>query len=191
MAVLNVMTPLYRPINIVRIYRSLWHAYQDIKLRWIIVADADQDPGVAGKLLQTNDLIDIVIGHHKEPTTGHAQRNYALDHLTSPGWCVWIDDDNIMHPLFLQAFRRFVLFGWKGVLVGQGREGGYISPDKNNIDTAQVVVHTSVVGDTRWGPHPSADGDFIRSLLPKTDFAYVDEELTYYNWISRGMEARG
>jgi hypothetical protein len=165
-------------------YRSLWHAYSDVKLRWIVVADADEDPDVEDRLIQTNPLIDIVVGHHLEHAFGHPQRNYALDHLTSPGWCWWLDDDNIMHPHFLQAFRRFVVNGWKGVLIGEQRTDGYFAPVRGNIDIGQIIVHTDVIGDERWGLYYTADGDFIRALLPKYDFAYVDEELAYHNWIS-------
>lgn len=190
MAVLNVVTTLARPVNITRIHRSLWHTYQDIKMRWIVIANAKSDPDVYDRLLQTNDLIDIVPSHHFEPGLGFAQRNYALDELVSPGWCVWVNDNTIMHPLFMQSFRRFVMFGWKGVLVGQGRPDGYYTPDRNHLDIGQLVAHTDVIGDTRFGLHDDAAADFIRSLMPKTNFTFVDEELSYQRWISRGTGAR-
>jgi hypothetical protein len=187
MPVLNVMTPLTEPVNIIRMYRSLWHAYSDVRLRWLVVANEDSDPDVLGRLIQTNDLIDVVVAHHKEAGNGNPQRNYALENLTSEGYCTWLADDTILHPLFMQSLRRFIMFGWKGVLVGQGREDGYITPDKNHLDPGQIVVHTNVIGEAKWR---KGAPEFVSDLQP-FNFAFVDEELSYQSWTSRGTGARG
>jgi len=189
MTTINIMTPLTRPINIDRMYSSMWHLWPDFHLRWIVVADDDKDPDVESRLAVTNPLIEIVAGHHKQPSTGHAQRNYALDHLTIPGYVYWLDDDNVIHPLFFGKLRRFERQGWKGMLFGQHRaKDGYVSPDLRHIDTGQIVVHTSLIGDTRWGLYYTADGDFIREVYAKDPdaFIFVDEVATYHNRLRRG-----
>lgn len=184
MITLNIMTPLSRPINIGKMYTSMWHIWPDVRLRWIVVADDDKDPDVKGRIKTENPLIEIVVGHHKEPSTGHAQRNYALDHLTVPGYVYWLDDDNVLHPYFLSRFRELAFDLWLGMLFGQYRfKDGYVSPDLRHIDTGQIVVHTSLIGSTRWGLHYTADGDFIREVYANhpDNFIIVDEELAYHN----------
>lgn len=183
MITLNVMTPLSRPINIPRIYSSLWHSFSDLRLRWIVVADADEPVDVLGRIDCANPLIEVVSDNFKQRSTGHAQRNYALDKLTVSGWCCWIDDDNVMHPAFLWEFTKYADAGWKGLIVGQRRGEGYVSPNLKHIDTGQITVHTDLIGDTRWGLHYTADGDFIREVFEKepSEFIIVDEELSYHN----------
>lgn len=190
MVTINVMTPLSRPFNIPAMYASMWHIDRDMRVRWIVVADSHDHPDVLGRLPAGGDhpYIEIITANHHNPSTGHAQRNFALDKLTVPGYVYWLDDDNILHPGFLGRFRALAMAGWKGMLFGQDRTEGYVAPDLRHIDTGQIVVHTELIGETRWGLHYTADGDFIREVYEKDPDAFiiVNDELTYHNRLRRG-----
>jgi len=184
--ILNVVTPCSRPENLIAVYNSMWAGHiPGFELRWIVIADADEV--VPNKYFRVRyGSIETVLGHLAQPSTGHAQMNLALDHYVKPGWVYRLDDDNLMHPDFIDVFLSYAKRGYYGMAFGQIRaKDGYVAPDLKHIDSGQFVLHTTLIGETRWGLHYTADGEFFREVYAKnlgdSRWIVTEKACTYHN----------
>lgn len=118
---------------------------------------------------------------NNQSIAGNAQRNCILDHCKLKGWCIFIDDDNLIHPKFYWEFNRLLLehqsqFGYRGYVFAQDRRedlGVVLEPLEIGVgykktDSSQYVVHSDIIGNTRWKIDDyNADGLFIEEIYNK------------------------
>jgi len=121
---------------------------------------------------------------------GHAQRSYALDHI-SDGWVWTLDDDNLCYPDFGKRLHELLRENPNagGFIVGQERaDGGRLHASPGNvrpglIDTAQYIMHRHIIGEERIKQVNMDDGGFaqrVYSSAPES-FVFCDELLAWHN----------
>jgi hypothetical protein len=203
---LSIVTAVSRPHNLPRIYRSMISASEacELAVRWITVVD---EPGVlpanVDEALSIASAVRIqkVVFSGGPIKFGISQKNLGID-LVEDGFYHCLDDDNIVHPDFMQRISSALLShpGKKAFVFNQQRWDGagnlratpeLMLPCK--IDNTMFVVHKSLIGDRRYDLEKAGIEDywFFRGLFdsdPGT-FVFIDEFLAYYNYIRHFPES--
>ena len=177
---LHIITACSRPQNLHRIAQSINIPRRSF--RWHIVFDKEIN-SVPKNLIPELALIY----YHKNPLSvvGHAQRNYALQHIND-GLIYFLDDDTIFHPDLYQAIAKlkndFIHFD-QAHPNGTKRIGGTV--EVNHIDTGSAVVQRRLIGDTRFRTDKyNADGYFWKDISHKAVNAiYIPKSLSFYNYL--------
>lgn len=201
MTTLNLVTAVSREYNLPRILKSILDAAINTKfsLKWIQIFDAPGPKSSYGRKLDGESgrvRIQRLTYGGPRPPFGIPQKNLGLEHAED-GFCLCLDDDNVVHPDFLRTIEKIVSEspGKRGFIFGQRRwdhHGNLTASPENtkpgSIDNAQFMVHTSLIGKSRYD-HMHAgdeDGRFIMDLYMKIpqDFVFVDKFISYYNYLS-------
>jgi len=185
---LNIVTPCSRPYNLPLLLDSMrvqQISTRSIYVRWIIVADMPKPVSEACVLgdKPRPAFVEIIRDNFEYPSTGHAQMNLALDRHVRPGFVYRLDDDNLMHSSFWEEFARLSVF-FGGIIFAQDRaKDGYVEANIRHVDSGQFVVHTDIIGESRWGLHYTADGDFLREVYHKSPGSWYLSPViaTYHN----------
>lgn len=189
--ILNVVTPTTRPENLVRIAQSLEHE-APITIKWWIIADKNCPS--SPEIRQPRAVIIEMVCSPHTALAGHAHRNDVLDQITDPEeWFYSVDDDNIMHPGFLDQLYKTYQKGFEGLIVAQELRDRTlrlpVAPELvklNHIDTAQFAFKVSLLGDHRFfEDRYDADGVFIEELYKENrdKFELINKPLSYYNYL--------
>jgi hypothetical protein len=173
---LNIITPCSRPQNLQEISKSI-HIPPE-QYRWIVVFDSAEIPADVPNNAECYAHQDV------NSRSGNAQRNYALDLITT-GHVYFNDDDTTLHPFLWGAVNHltndFISFkqAWKNRSIRL--EGNNISV--GNIDSHNFIVDREVVGDTRWVLNRyDADGLFAHDCKNKSKtYLYLPTVLSVYN----------
>lgn len=115
----------------------------------------------------------------------------ALIRDAAPGWVCFVDDDNLMHPEFIdrlaQAEREYpaaLAFAF-----GQCRPdfGGFLAPDlppvPGRIDGGQVALWRDYAMRESWRPGSCGDGEYLAALYAHEPARWIaiPDALTYHN----------
>jgi hypothetical protein len=117
---------------------------------------------------------------------GHPLRNEFLDlyedSFTENDWVYFLDDDNVLHPKFIQQLESLLYLNAGIVTWGQeGRLRPTNEPRIGNIDTASFMFRPSQIKGLRFNTAYDADGTFANAAAGLTDLICVEAYLCYYN----------
>lgn len=119
---------------------------------------------------------------------GFPQRNLALDFIQD-GWCMFLDDDNIMHPEFYPEFSHFMDADHDAMIFKLSNVNGVLAATPENIgvgtiDIAQFVLKRSYIADERFLTCYCADGLFIHKLYtndPEKKYLFFNDKIRCYH----------
>jgi len=171
---LYIVTPCSRPENLAQIRKSIPSA-----LTWVVMMDASTDHKAPSGASVT---------HYSTRTGGWGNplRNEFLDlyqdQFTENDWVYFLDDDNILHPKFIQQLES--LLHLDAGIVTWGQEGRLRPTDQpriGNIDTASFMFRPTKTNKLRFENIYEADGMFAQAATRLTNLICVEAYLCYYN----------
>ncbi len=188
---LTVVTPVIRPHNLSRIQRSIKLFESYFKVRWILALDEQftrpEDIKVSADVIFT------------EPhgSAGDRQRNQAAQYING-GWVYYLDDDNVVHPKLPFQARKHI-DSYPGILCfvfNQVYNDGQLRLDvtkveKGTVDTACLLIHSSIIKDGVWRPYPGesrcVDASFITDIWNKHSDRFLLTRIpcTYWNFLEK------
>jgi len=202
MAVLNMVTAVSRPQNLMRIFRSIRSTIRECTLpvKWIMVFDSPNNtPEDFQKIIDKVTFMKIQKAYWPNGPMkfGIPQKNLGMD-LCEEGFFHLLDDDNLVHPNFLKRISQLVkAHPDKLAFAFNQRRWDQVNdlrarPESmypGQIDNTMFVVHTSLIGSRRYDFKHAGyeDGMFFMELFRSAPeaFVFVDEFLAYYNFLRR------
>jgi hypothetical protein len=117
---------------------------------------------------------------------GNPLRNEFLelyaDSFTKEDWVYYLDDDNILHPKFLEEWNNLNSLDCSIVTWGQGgRLRPTDKPQVGNIDTACYMFKPYDLPNLRFEMAYEADGIFASEAARLGTLICVEQYLCYYN----------
>jgi hypothetical protein len=117
---------------------------------------------------------------------GNPLRNEFLelyaDSFTKEDWVYYLDDDNILHPKFLEEWSNLHSLDCSIVTWGQiGRLRPTDQPQVGNIDTACYMFKPYDLPNLRFENVYEADGIFAAQAARLGTLICVEQYLCYYN----------
>jgi hypothetical protein len=117
---------------------------------------------------------------------GNPLRNEFLDlyadSFTKEDWVYFLDDDNILHPKFLEEWNNLNALDCSIVTWGQiGRLRPTDQPQVGNIDTACYMFKPYDLPNLRFEMAYEADGIFASEAARLGTLICVEQYLCYYN----------
>ena len=124
---------------------------------------------------------------------GYAQKNGGIDMALRPGWVMFLDDDNLIHPDAARVLSEAVAAhpDALGMTFHQVRPNGErfmtAAPERTRVgtvDQGNFIAHTSLIGHSRHREVGRGfDGVFIEELYAKAAgrWVFVDAVAAYYN----------
>jgi len=201
--VFNIVTAVTREYNLPRILHALESSLSGIEglaeVHWVLVFDA---PGPAAPytlaVLQSASKVRIDVGIYSGIKTrfGIRAKNLGLDLAADDGYCVIVDDDNVVHPKFLRRMTEMVRQNpmKRAFIVGQRRwdmSDLRASVDMLvpcSVDNTMCLLHKSLIGTRRQDPARAGLEDFyfVRAIYDAApeEFVFVDETLAFYNYLN-------
>jgi len=209
---LVIHTCCSRPQNLPYLVQSLHYFPELLNVRWDISIDSNRVSRMEWeqKILDITSTIDnipvfVTFEEHEHiEYPEYILRNRELERLFSgfPGFYFYtLDDDNILHPAFFPVIGHYIQnkpnkayvfatifqrengpYPWIDSYLVRVPDPAFVRPTQ--IDIAQYVVHSSVIGDVRFLIRDGcADGVFIETLFNNkpTEFVFVPQILAYYN----------
>jgi hypothetical protein len=196
---LNIVSPVSRPENLIYLYASIDNqrkkAPQNIKIAWHVFLDIKEenyDPLV--NTLKSKFSNTTFYWHHTwgQGVVGHNQRNFYLSSFLQDDWVYFLDDDNILHPDFIETLIPILnQEDVSAIIVSQQVLKDHtvrhalpenITPGK--IDTAQFIIKTSyITPEDRFPLQYDGDGHFITNFYKKNkNVAFLnDSPASLYN----------
>jgi hypothetical protein len=195
MTLINVITPVSRPGNIWTIGESIQGALKNNphnhKIAWWVVLNAfqqyttklDLDVVDDGEFACTKNAVEVSLKapHSTEilvtgcrfSVAGSRQRNFALDHIDEG--LVWmLDDDNLMHPDFLNyPYETGKFYALPQQLNKYGSVRMPTSFKVCDIDQAQLVYDRKLLGGLRQVDDYCCDGHMIEAVHKAVPDAFV------------------
>src|SRR4051794_18544377 len=108
MKLLNIITPVSRIENLPLLYDNISYYAKRLKVVWWIVLDNSLRKHYQNIHLNDHDHLNIklLVSPYTNGLGGYAQRNMVLDLLeeNKEQWVYNLDDDNILHPGFIDFF---------------------------------------------------------------------------------------
>jgi hypothetical protein len=198
---LHVVTPCARIENLPALAESVRKAADPrVELRWWIVLDG-RFPFVVDdvrRIEALRDLHPVVEVCPGSGVAGHAQRNHALERIDE-GWIVYLDDDNLLHPLMPRRLAETVAHSTARAVVfdqdlgGSLRRAAASNVRVGKVDSAQFAVERAFVGTHRFREYVyAADSIFLESLFRRDSqrFLFLSEVLSSYNALTPGTFAQ-
>lgn len=187
MEILHIVTPVSRPDNLPRLYRSIRLGFRHTLPAWWVIFD----PQVPSPPLPTDwrHIGFWGVGPGHRGAVGYPQRNWALDQIGS-GWVYFLDDDNLIHPNLEKAWSEALLAcpGRAWYIFRQVRADGslYLAPHcpprVGAIDVGQVLIRREALGTWRFEEHRyDADGRLLEAFAAIIPPVCWDAAATYYN----------
>jgi hypothetical protein len=117
---------------------------------------------------------------------GNPLRNEFLDlyadSFTKEDWVYYLDDDNVLHPKFLEEWNNLNALDCSIVTWGQvGRLRPTDQPRVGNIDTACYMFKPYDLPNLRFEMTYEADGIFAQAASEQGTLICVEQYLCYYN----------
>lgn len=194
-----IVTPLSRGENLEKVMLSVldgrYATGEAVPLMWYIIKDptcTPVDPAVEA-FVRSQQWVQMYTAQD-QALAGHAHRNFVLNHLqiTPDFWFYSLDDDNILHPDFIEEI-ALNSYECDVMVVDQILKDGTkrltAAPENtklNSIDTAQYTFRIRATDGLLFDPHRyDADGVFIESLYNKIPekFKFINKDLCYYNYL--------
>ena len=186
-----IITPSYRPKNLLKIEKSIDFDYVCL---WIIVYDQSKIKENPKQFENNSQIIELI--HTSEGISGNPQRNFGLDYaeynlLAEQTYTYFLDDDNIVHPNFFKRLSNLKVNKiYSFNQIGSQNNKKYLKGDtlqNRCVDTAMVLFDSNLCVGERWQIEKyDADGIFIENIYKKNKakHIYIDEDLSYYNKLS-------
>ncbi len=187
---LTVVTACFRPENLCRVGASVRYELgrARINYQWWVVPEPKA--AVQATVCGPDRVLKPCSGDW-----GHPHKNAAIDVLQredpeGESFVYFLDDDNLIHPGFVDAFRIgaqvssgvgcvFSQAWWGGELRLQADEAYGV----NTIDTAMMCLSLNAIGKDRFCHQYDADGHFFESVIKRVTIARVPGVGCYYNAI--------
>ncbi len=190
---LAIITACSRPANLPIVSESLKQLDSFFDWQWIIVLDeakaSSNSVGVKPHKLEV------------APSDGEgiAQKNRGIELASHDTWIYFLDDDNIIHPDFGIIASRTIVDHYSDinakvfVFKQQMADGSHrldAGPVKyGKIDTASFLVHSSVIGRSRFSHYSQGRADdymFINSLYTcnQHNFRFINKYACYHNGLN-------
>lgn len=185
---LSIITPCVLPNNLGEILTSIVKSKKQnsIKIDWYIIFDSKKTKTTSVDL-HGPDWLNIKQFSHTSPgISGNPQRNYALN-LINNGLVYFLDDDNILHPNYIDVILKTTKDDCKVCILSQQDIGWMkriIRVERGCIDTAQITISRDLIGGIRWEINDyCADSIFIKTLaLKHRDYCIkLQQPIAYYN----------
>jgi hypothetical protein len=174
---LHIVTPCSRPENLDIISQSI-----PAECKWIIIHENDI------KLPERNNT--LLLKCDRTGPWGHAGRNFFLDNynLNDEDWIYFLDDDNIIHPHFANAFQQLLTTDYSIIHWGQLNQNNEIRliPDIgiDKIDTACYMVKWKHNKHIRYNDEKyNADGFYAIDCSQNGQILTLNNYLCYYNYL--------
>jgi hypothetical protein len=171
---LYIVTPCSRPQNLVRLKQHI-PAYAT----WVVMMDASTN---------YKGATSASITHYstRSGSWGNPLRNEFLelhrDSFTKEDWVYILDDDNILHPKFLEEWNNLNSLDCSIVTWGQiGRLRPTDQPRVGNIDTACYMFKPFDLPNLYFETSYEADGIFAAEAARLGTLICVEQYLCYYN----------
>lgn len=171
---LHIITALYRPKNLEKIWKSIPNA---VDVTWHI-CKSNQTDKLENKFLKEDDRI-IVHECDCPDTDGCSKRNAALD-IIKDGYFCFLDDDTIFYYKMYDVYKIYSSKNYIGMVSGiQLKIDGSLrlQPSKpvfGKIDTGNVLSHHSCLTKVRWKKLEKFNSH-------KIDFIFWNEVFQYFN----------
>jgi hypothetical protein len=183
-----------------------------VMIHWYLIVDRFMVPILEQQDLDTLDSVKqkatkypnlkLIVIEHSEHTS---PMNSAFSEIKDGLVCA-VDDDNIMHPKFISSIYNLTKDDpIKGILYHQNLGKNPVKTNRNvryikiggikpgSVDTAQITIHRSLIGDHRWPDRPvppngrpfTPDGLFIQKMyqLHPDKFILHKHDICYYNYL--------
>ncbi len=198
---LNIITPCSRPENLYKLEKSIFERKDLFLIDWFVCFDYSvniDDKYIENLKKVKNRPTFINWLRDTKSIAGNSQRNNCLDEIMNDlnkykGYCLFLDDDNIIHPDFWCEFVRDLekhVLTSKAYVYAQDRRsdlGIILNPKEIGVgfcktDSSQYVVHTDLIGETRWIKDKyESDGIFIEEIYNKhKDKFYLSDKVVSY-----------
>lgn len=171
---LYIVTPCSRPHNLVRLKQHI-PAYAT----WVVMMDASTNYKGATSASVTH--YSTRTGNMGNPLRNEFLELYA-DSFTPEDWVYYLDDDNILHPKFIEEWNNLNGLDCSIVTWGQiGRLRPTDQPQVGNIDTACYMFKPYDLPNLRFENVYEADGIFASEAARLGTLICVEQYLCYYN----------
>lgn len=188
MQTINIITPVSRPENLLKMYDNIFKDTAIFDVIWWICLDIGKNFTIEQNdqwTFFTNRIkskcnTSLLFEINKNSIVGNHQRNRTLDRIYE-GWCMFLDDDNLIHPNFYWEFTRDLINyspRFKGYIYSQDRTadlGVVLNPTQigvglNKTDSSQFILDRKLIGDIRWQEDLyEGDGKFIEDVYKNNE----------------------
>jgi hypothetical protein len=187
---LTIVTPCTRPQNLTTISDSI-NIPRD-RYRWIVVFDSEPYE------VEVPDNCEVYFHRDPEPipgslSRGDAQRNFALDMITS-GHVYLNDDDTTIHPELWGAVSD--LGGHDFISFDQAWRDGNPRLDGSVIGMCRTDSHNFIASRALYGDYRmrtdvyESDGHLVEHLYPRAaNPLYINRTLSVFNSLDRERQA--
>lgn len=183
---INIMVPVYRTRNLIKINASVPWEYLSIGLEfklWLVYDSIE-----AGFLREIgHETIYLVSNTCGDDFAGHKKRNTFLFHCKE-GYVYFLDDDNLIHP---ELFKNLVgKLDGTSIIMDQYNADDTLRLSHTNpievgkVDVGNVLINRKDIGDLRFEADKyEADGILYNEIFVKRGVPIKrdSEAKTYYN----------
>jgi hypothetical protein len=183
---LTIITPCTRPQNLKTISESI--TIPRDRYRWIVVFDSDPYE------VEVPDNCEVYFHRDPEPipgslSRGDAQRNFALDMITS-GHVYLNDDDTTIHPDLWDNVRD--LGGHDFISFDQAWQSGVVRLSGSDVGMCKTDSHNFIASRTLYGDYRmrtdvyESDGHLVEHIYPLAQNpVYLPMVLSVFNSLDR------
>lgn len=170
---LHIITPLYRPTNLPKVYASIfknddiiWHISKSSK-----VPDPEYD-------FLKNDKQIKLYNVDCEDSDTTSKRNFVLEKIKTGYFC-FLDDDTILHENIYIKYLECKEYNFIGMLVGEQIDNNgklrliASKPVFGRIDTGNVIAHHKCLEVCKWPTHNQPG-------VNQKDFLFWESVYNYY-----------
>lgn len=192
---LSVITRCTRLQHLSTIQQSVF-ANNSLEVDWHIIFDTSVLKDINFEILEglkgPNTFFHIIKG---SPGDLLYPQSMEIVKQISQGYIYYLDDDNVLHPQFLERISKetcqskiYILDQYVNYKDFTGLEYRIGSPENTKyqgIDLAQMVFHHSVFQDYKFIGDYAADGFLAEKIYSENPdwFKYLGETLSYYNYL--------
>lgn len=195
----HIITRCSRTKNILKVKDSIYKN-KDIPITWWITFDTTSLKDIDADILTNLQDNNIKLFFKKSNPGDYAQSHNQTIDIIDSGWCLFLDDDNILHEDFFDIIIKSINENPdKGVIVfnqfvnGKDFSGLDIRLAKpenmevGKIDLAQYIIKRDLIGEERFLENEyKMDGIFISKMYKEhpDQFLFIDKVLSYYNYLT-------
>ena len=193
---LKVVTPFSRSVgNLAAMHRSLCVPAQRMRTEWLIVYQHDTENELLSwhrsQVHEPALTITLIKGRSKTSQFGNSYRNQAIESLKPEphSWVYFLDDDNIMHPGFVDVMRSLDKTDEVVFFAQVGKDYKLrlapLSIRVGAIDTAMFLTRADVISLHRWRESEyTADGILAEQLAREHRSRTVCAPCCFYNYLA-------